>query len=308
MVFVWAGCSPPAGNNLETATNRAISTPAPGSNQVFQVKGVIKEIEADGKTVRIRHEEVPNYMPAMVMPFTAKEPKELAGLKAGDEITFRLTVTQDDTWIDQIQKANAPTSATPPTTAGTVTNQSPLDGSLRVVRDLDPLQIGDKLPDYHFTNELGQAVNLAQFQGKALAITFVFTRCPLPNFCPRMSSNFEDAQRQLLAANSTNNPANWQLLTITFDPEFDSPAILKAYAERYRADPKHWSFLTGDPVEISAIAAQFGERFWKEEGALNHNLRTVIIDASGKVQQILQGNLWSADDLVSELKTAAAAK
>ena len=283
MIGVACGCHP-------QPKQPASGTKTPGSNQVFQVKGVVKELKSDS-TVSIRHEEIPNYMPAMVMPFTAKDPRELKGLQPGDAITFRMTVTEEDVWIDQIAKETA-----------TATNQLPARGSFRVVRDVDPLQIGDKLPEYHFTNELGQAVSTSEFKGQALAISFIFTRCPLPTFCPRMSSNLEDAQNKLLSL--PNPPANWRLLTITFDPEFDSPVILKSYAERFKANPSHWSFLTGDLVEISAISDQFGQKFWREEGAINHNLRTVIIDASGRVQTILQGNSWTADDLVAELKKA----
>ena len=143
------------------------------------------------------------------------------------------------------------------------------------MRDVDPLQVGDPLPEYHFTNELGQAVSTAQFKGQALAITFIFTRCPLPNFCPKMSSNFSDTQKLLL--NDKQALTNWHLLTITFDPEFDKPVVLKAYAQRFGADTNHWNFLTGELIDITAIATQFGELFWQEEGAINHNLRTAVL-------------------------------
>jgi protein SCO1/2 len=295
---------------------------AKGSNQVFQVKGVIKELKPDGKTVVIRHEEVPNYMPAMTMPFEAKPPGELKGLAVGDQVEFRMTVTDNDVWIDQLRKigagtgrgsgpgsaaqssaaatTNSPSASTPTASlSGLPTNTGPF----QIMRDLDPLQIGDRLPEYHFTNEQGQAVNTLDFKGQAVAITFIFTRCPLPNFCPRMSTNFEEAQRKLLSM--ANAPTNWHLLTISFDPEFDTPVILKSYAQRYKADPQHWNFLTGPPAATAEIADQFGQRFWREEGAINHNLRTVVIDATGRVQQMFQGNTWTVDDLVSELIKAA---
>jgi protein SCO1 len=264
------------------------------TNQVFEVKGVIKELKSDGKTVEIRHEAVTNYMPAMVMPFEAKNPRELVGLKPGDEVKFRMTVADDDVWIDQIQKL----------TVGNPNQLPSKAGVFHFSRDVEPLQIGDALPEYHFTNELGQAVSTSQFKGDALGITFIFTRCPLPNFCPKMSSNFQEVQNKLSAM--TNGPKNWHLLTISFDPEFDSPEILKAYADRFKADPKHWSFLTGDITEISTMSDQFGQMFWKEEGALNHNLRTAVIDASGRVQKIFQGNNWTTDEMVDEIVKATA--
>ena len=284
------GCSP-SNSDIKRTSPRVSAA----SNQVFQVKGTVKELDSDGKTVTIRHEEIPNYMPAMVMDFTARNPRDLSGLRAGDELTFRLTVTGDDFWIDQISKAGA-----------TPTNSPFTNAPIQIMRDVEPLQIGDPLPEYHFTNELARAVSTSEFKGKAVAITFIFTRCPLPTFCPRMSSNFEEVQKKLLAA--TNAPANWHLLTISFDPEFDSPAIMKSYAQRYQADASHWNFLTGSPLEISGICDQLGQKFWKEEGAINHNLRTAVFDATGRLQQLFQGNSWSADDIIAELTKGASAR
>ncbi|MEY2428648.1 MAG: hypothetical protein QOJ40_1533 [Verrucomicrobiota bacterium] len=280
-----------------TACDRAHETKSrasgPGTNQQrFQVKGVIKELKADGKTVEIRHEEIPNYMPAMTMPFEARDPKELTGLKGGDAVSFRMTVTDTDVWIDQIRKLTPPKP-----------NELPSRSTFRFVRDVEPLQIGDPLPEYHFTNELGRAVSTSQFKGQALAITFIFTRCPLPNFCPLMSNNFGEAQKKLLAM--SNGPTNWHLLTISFDPEFDTPVILKAYAQRYGADPKHWNFMTGDLIDITAISEQFGQMFWREEGALSHNLRTAVVDAAGRVQKIFEGNKWTSEELVAEMVKGA---
>jgi protein SCO1/2 len=282
-------------------------TPSPHApTQTFHVNGVVKDVQNGGKTVSIRHQEITNYMPAMTMPFDVKDVKESKGLRPGDAVSFRLNVTDNDSWIDQIRVLDAtpPFTNAPPGVAQPVSNldtyiSSP-SAALRVVQ---PLAVGDPLPDYQFTNQLAQPIRTTQFKGQALAITFVFTRCPLPNFCPRMSSNFADAQKKLLT--TPNAPTNWHLLTITFDPEFDTPKILKAYATRFEADPKHWSFLTGDTADITAIAQQFGETFWTEQGSINHNLRTIIISSSGRIQNIITGNNWSADDLVEELTKAS---
>ena len=228
-------------------------------------------------------------------------------MKPGDAVSFRLTVTDTDSWIDQLQPVPASSPGSNPAGSGTnsvaATSQTKTDGL--VIRPADPLQVGDALPEYHFTNELGQAVSTKQFKGQAVAITFIFTRCPLPNFCPRMTSNFADAQKKLLAR--PNGPTNWQLLTISFDPEFDTPAILKSHAERLEADPERWQFLTGAPSEITALSQQVGQTFWREEGALNHNLRTVVVDSAGRIQKIITGNTWTSDELVEELVKAASA-
>jgi protein SCO1/2 len=174
----------------------------------------------------------------------------------------------------------------------------------RFVRDVEPLAIGDPLPDYRFTNELGEPVHLHQFHGQALAITFVFTRCPYPTFCPRMSGNFHEAEEKLCQL--TNAPTNWHLLTVSFDPEFDTPVRLKAYAENYGYDSRHWNFLSGELIEVTALADGLGMEFWHDAtGSLNHNLRAAVVDPQGRVQKIFVGNKWTSDDLVAEILRAS---
>ena len=123
--------------------------------------------------------------------------------------------------------------------------------------------------------------------------------------CPRLSQNFSETQKKLKEV--PNAPTNWHLLTISFDPEKDTPAVLKNYAGRFGYDPQHWSFLTGDLMEITAIAEQFGQMFWREGGSISHNVRTVVIDANGKVQKVIAENKWTSDQLVEEIVKAAAA-
>jgi protein SCO1/2 len=259
----------------------------------FQVQGVVIELMPDEKTVRIKHEEIPGYMAAMTMPFEVRDTKELAGLEAGDRVAFRMLVTDDDGWIDQIRKLPRPTTNNPPTS-----------GAFRFVRDVEPLNPGDLLPEYRFTNQLGQAIRTTQFRGQVLAITFIFTRCPFPTFCPRTMENFAEAQRKLLAR--TNGQTNWHLLTLSFDPDFDTPAVLKAYGASYGQDPRHWMLATGALIDVTAIAEQLGLSFWREEGGgISHNLRTAVIDAAGRVQKVLVGNKWTGEELVAEMSKAA---
>jgi protein SCO1/2 len=268
---------------------------APGTNQqTFQVKGVVVSLKPSEKSVVIKHEEIPGYMPAMTMPFDVRDTNELAGLSPGDTVAFRMLVTDTEGWIDRIRRLGS-------------TNLPPTTGHFRMVRDVEPLNPGDRLPEYHFTNQLGQAFSTTNFAGQALAITFLFTRCPFPTFCPLMASDFFETQQKLQAAAS--GPTNWHLLTISFDPEFDKPAVLKGYAERYRYDPARWTFATGDLVEITAIAEQFGLNFWHDEtGSISHNLRTAVVDASGRVQKIFTGNTWKSEELAAEMTQAAKLK
>lgn len=264
----------------------------PTNQEIHSASGIVIEVKPAEKQVTIKHGDIPGYMPAMTMPFDIKDTNELTGLQPGDPVSFQLIVSNNYGWIDQIQKT------------GPRTNVLPTTGPFHVVRDVEPLNEGDLLPEYHFTNQLGQLISTEQFKGQALAINFLFTRCPFPNFCPLMANNFEETQKKLLVM--PNAPTNWHLLTISFDPEFDTPAVLQKYAEAHNADPRRWSFATGALIDVTAIGEQFGLTFWKEQaGIISHNLRTVVIDPSGRVQKIFTGNDWQPADLVAEIVKAA---
>lgn len=274
------------------------SAPANTKTNFYFVKGVIKELKPDGRTAIIEHEAIPNYMDAMTMPLRVKNTNELASLHPGDQVFFRMVVTDFEGWIDQVTK----TGTAPPAVSTNASETKPKK-SFRRVRDVLPLNIGDAVPDYPLTNHLGQAISLGQFKGQALALTFIFTRCPFPEFCPRMGNNFQATAKKLAAL--PNSPTNWHLLSITFDVEFDTPSVLKGYAARYPADPAHWSYATGAQIEIDALTEQFGLGFAREGTIFNHNLRTVVIDAAGRVQSILIGNEWKPEELIAELVKAA---
>ena len=301
-VVLLAGAAISCRENTQTAVPARV--PVIATNQVatnlqtFFVRGVVEELMPDGKTAVVKHEAIPNYMEAMTMPLEVKEPKELAGLQPGDVIFFRMLVTKDDAWIDRVTKiGKAATAAEKPQT------------TFRRVREVEPLKVGDLMPNYPFTNELGQAVSLQEFKGQAVGFTFIFTRCPFPTFCPRMSENFANAYKQLSAR--PDGPKNWRLLSISFDPAYDTPATLKAYARRYQYDPQKWSFVTGALIEIDAITEQFGLEYFREAGSsfnFNHKLRTVVVDAQGRVQQVFVGNEWKVDDFVAEMVKATAAQ
>jgi protein SCO1/2 len=259
--------------------------------QTFQVKGEVKELKADGKTVVIAHEAIPNFMAAMTMPFKASEPKELAGLRVGDWVSFRLRVTEKESSIDQITRLGHAVVQEERTSGASLSSKKQAEAS-------EPIRA------YPFTNELGQAVRLNDFKGQALAIAFFFTRCPLPEFCPRLSKNFAEAQQKLAAA--TNAPANWHFLSVTFDPDFDTPQVLKSYGQLYQYDPRHWSFLTGPADKLRELAEGSGVQFERDGPTFNHNFRTLIIDAAGGLQMIFPTSGDLSDSIVTEILKAAA--
>jgi protein SCO1 len=260
-------------------------------SQIFLAKGVVQSINRAEQRIVIQHEAISNYMGAMTMPFKVKTAGVLAGLQDGDEISFQLHVTETESWVDQIVKAG--TSAVPVKT--------PTNVELATAVAALPAH---PLLYYKFTNELGQAVSLNDFRGQALAVTFFYTRCPLPDYCPRLSKNFQEASQKL--ESMAVAPTNWHCLSISFDTEFDSPDMLKAYGESYQYDPNHWSFLTGPPDKIGELARACGMSYQRDGNTFNHDFRTLIIDAAGHLQMIFPTTGDLSDQIVAELVKAAA--
>ena len=292
-----ATCGLSCRKNESAAPSQTAPAAANTNLQIFQVKGVIKELFPEKKKVLLDHEDIPNYMEAMTMMLDVKDAKELAGLQPGDSVSFRMLVTDDDGWIDQLKKLDGPRTPLPSEPS-----------SFRRVREVEPLAVGDKMTDYTFTNTLGRAVRLSDFKGQALAFTFIFTRCPFPTFCPRLSSSMESVQQQLTTMK--DGPTNWHLLSITIDPDYDTPARLAEYAKRYHADAARWDFVTAPLIDITAIGEQFGLQFWRSNPSepINHNVRTVVVDAAGHVRWITPDTDWKADALVEQMVKAARVK
>jgi protein SCO1/2 len=255
----------------------------------FAGRGVVKEVRAAKSEVVVRHEEIPGYMMAMTMPFTVREPQLLGPLQPGDRISFRLRVTEREDWIDQIKVlSSGPPPAPEPPPAGPT---------------LDPFQPGDPLPDLTFIDERGRPLRLAEFRGQALAFTFIYTRCPLPKFCPLLSQKFRAVQT-ILAADATA-PRNWRLLSLTIDPTHDTPEALRQYATAQQVDPEHWCFATGELRDLTVLALRCGVSFWEADGTIVHNVRTVLVDPSGRVVRVIAENEWTPEEVARELRAAA---
>ena len=166
-------------------------------------------------------------------------------------------------------------------------------------------QKGETAPDFRFLNQDGRPIHLAQFRGEPLLLTFIYSRCPLPDYCVRMSNNFAEVAKIL----QRSNPAAFaklQMLSITLDPEFDDPKVLRAYGKNYAGavDPnlKHWSFATASPAEIRKTAEYFGLSYEKQSGQVIHNLRTALLDADGNISELYLGNQWKPADVAAQLQ------
>jgi protein SCO1/2 len=268
----------------------------PEAREVHTARGVVREIAADRRKAVIRHEAITNYMAAMTMEFNVRDTNELAGVAVGDTITFRLTATDDTHWIDRIARVAAAA------TKGSAT-ESP-NARVTTIVELKP---GDVMPDYELLAEDGRRVRFSEFRGKALALTFFFTRCPLPDFCPRMGKNFAQARELILA--TVHAPTNWQFLSISFDPEFDKPAMLVSYANFYRAgNADRWLFAAASTNVLAELAPRLDLMVNREAGgSISHNLRTVVLDGQGRIRRQFDGNQWTAEELAREVIRASAA-
>ena len=263
--------------------------------QTYEVKGVIREVKPDGITGLIQHEAISNYMEAMTMLFRAQASNELAGLQPGDLVTFRLSVTEERSWIDQVRKTG-------------LTNRSAAPIAMEPPPETprQPINVVAGLSAFTFTNEFGQPVSFKQFQGQAIGLTFFFTRCPLPEFCPRLAKNFSSATKKLEALPS--GPTNWHFFSISFDTQADSPEVLRRYAKLYDYNSNRWTFLTAPPETIAEVTRNFGFNYKWEGGTFNHQFVTVVIDANGFTQSAWPIGGDTSDNLVGEMVKAAAGR
>lgn len=256
----------------------------------YEARGIIRGFAPDHRTINIEHETILGFMPSMTMPFSVPEPKETADLRMGDAVSFRVVVTDKDSWIDQIKKIEADQvhlpQATPANTPGASVSAR--------------LHEGGAMPAFQLIDQNGKPATLETFRGHPFVLTFIFTRCPLPNFCPRMSQNFAELQKAIQDSSKAFSSA--RLLSISFDPKFDTPAVLKQYAQRERADPAVWTFATGDPEEIQKLTEAFSVLVQPEAGGISHSLATALIDRAGKITKIWRGNGWKPSEVIAAIE------
>lgn len=273
-----AGCKPESSAPPVTTT----------TNQTYSVSGVVEAIPPDHRHATIKNEKIPGYMAAMTMDFSVRDTNALNGIAPGDKIDFTLVVTADDDWIENIHQTGKAGVTTPPG------------------RNLaEPeLSVGDTLPDYEFLSAADQPVRFSDFRGSAVAFTFFFTSCPLPEYCPRMNRNFSEARK--LLSTGTNAVKNWEMLSISFDSSFDTPQVLSSYAKLYRGDDtNHWLFAVASTNTLASLAPKVDLNFWRVNGSISHNLRTVVMDGSGKITDQFDGNDWTPQQLADAIRKAA---
>lgn len=256
----------------------------------YTLQGQVLSVALERKEAIIRHEEIPGFMSAMTMPYSVLEAKEYEDLKAGDLITATLIVEPTKAYLQQVKKVG----------------EAPLavadGGAAPAASGFELIKTGAPVPDQTFVNQDGKSVTLSSLRGDAVIVTFIYTSCPMPNFCPLMDQQFAKMQAKL---KENNNLLRAHLLSVSFDPQIDTPPVLKAHAGTLGADPRLWSFVTGDRDEIDKWASGFGvsiSRATNDPRDITHNLRTALLDRQGNLVQVYTGNEWTPEQVLADLR------
>jgi protein SCO1/2 len=248
----------------------------------YELRGQILTVDTARRELTIKHEDIKGFMPGMTMPFKVDDARSLAQRKPGELIRATLVIEDDTGYLKDITSLGQAALTEPPPPPR-----------------VDVLAPGDQVPDNTLLDVDGRAHTLAEWRGKLLAVTFIYTRCPVPDFCPLMDRRFGEVQR--LVAGDAALRGRVRLLSVTFDPEHDTPTVLAAHARKAGADPEVWSFLTGERAELTAFSARFGVTLLPDTThplEIVHNLRTAVVDDRGRVIRILNGNEWTAENVI----------
>jgi len=245
-----------------------ISAGLAGCAKHYRVDGIVLKADPAARTLTVSHRDIPGYMPAMTMPFRVRRAAELTGLRPGMRVRFelaggetrRVRVVQQDT------------------------------GGITLPEPVAKVAVGEPMPDFALIDQQRRTVRLSDFRGRVVAVDFIYTRCPLPEVCPRLSANFARLQRRF--------GARVLLLSITIDPQHDTPPVLAGYAKIWKADPDGWRFLTGSLEEIERVAARFGLVYWPEEGSIVHTSQTGVISRDGRLAAVVEGSTYQAGQLL----------
>ncbi len=262
-----------------------------GDRRQFTLQGQVLSVQADHKQAVIRHEEIKGFMSAMTMPYDVKDAKEFASIKAGDLITATLVVEPTKAYLEQVKKVGDAPLEVPAGTAAPGASSG-----------FELIKTGAPVPNQAFVDQDGKTVSLESFRGSAVIVTFIYTSCPMPTFCPLMDQNFAKMQAKL---KEQNNMLKAHLLSVSFDPQIDTPAVLKAHAQKLGADPRLWSFVTGDRDDVDKWASGFGvsiSRAVNDPRDITHNLRTALLDRQGNLVQVYSGNEWTPEQVLADVR------
>lgn len=258
------------------------------TTQAFTIKGTVLAVDQEKGELTLQHEAIPGFMEAMTMPYKLKNPSIISELHPGDSITATLIATDSSDLLDQI----------------VIIAQAKPD--YKPSYFYHPIQPGDKVPDFKFLNQSNRQIRLAQFRGKVLLLTFIYTRCPVAAFCPRISHNF--AQIDKMLAQDPKLYAKTHLLSVSFDPEYDTPAVLRSYGGSYTGQYTketfaHWDFAAPSKAELPSVLQFFDVGATPEKDhTITHSLSTLVIGPDGKVVKWYPTNEWTPEQIMNDVK------
>ncbi len=287
-----SGCSgePPASANTASESSDSSQTAAAPAVKTYPAKGVFLELVPADRSVFVHHEAIPGFMEEMTMYLKVAEGEDFQSIKVGRQYRFELlvddingTCIQNLVATDEVAESAEPTAElsskwfAPPT-----------------------MKLGDSSPEFVCTASTGETITPALMEDKVWAVTFIFTRCPLPDYCPLMTARFLEVEQTL----SQTGVSNWSLLVITIDPDHDTLEVLNSYRRAYGVESKHVHFCRADAEELRKIGDPLGLKFRADEFPIEHNLRTAVFDAEGRLVEVFSGNQWTAFELVKSMRNA----
>ena len=276
---------------LAAAACRQSTKPAAqGTAERHELRGIVREVDAAHSRITVEHETIPGYMQGMTMPFPVRDdPKVVQILRAGDRIEASLVVDGENFWLEKIlTKGFVGTPAEATEAKSAVVTPEPNRG----------VQVGDAVPDFVLKDQTGATVRLSDLKGEPVAVTFLYTRCPIATACPMTTAKFSKLDAMLAEAKLG------RLLTVTVDPEHDTPEVLADYAKKAGADPKRWKFLTGSPEAVARVASSFGVIYYSEHGQIVHSLAVAVVDPKGRLATIYYGESWEPEHLLRDIRNA----
>lgn len=271
-------------------SQKEVQTQQAQQTRRYELKGKVISIDKTQKQLVVDGEEIPGFMSAMTMPYSVKDARLLDSLGPGDQITAQVVVSNDSAWLENIVVVKK----------GEET-KSPPSSQLHVPQE------GEEVPNFALLNQDDKRIELRDYRGKFLLITFIYTRCPFPDFCPLMTHNFAEIEKAL--AKNPQDYSKTHLLTISFDPEYDTPQVLRAYGAKYLLQQgkhafDHWEFAVTPEADLKRIDAIFGISSEKEKGLLAHSLSTAMISPDGKIYKWYYSSLWEPKDVLKDLASS----
>ena len=272
-----------------------ITTMAFAADKEYTVKGMVLRSDPANRSFVVSHEKIVGLMDSMIMPFDVRAVSDLDGVVPGAVVEFTLVVGEKSAYATSVVVHRYQSVEQDPRTARRLAVMRQMAGLAS-----KPLEVGAQVPDFTLIDQARQRVTLSSLAGKVLAVNFIYTRCALPQFCLRVSNNFGVLQKRF----QKELGRDLVLVTITFDPQRDTPEALATYGSQWKADPKTWHFLTGPVADVRKVCALFGVEYFPDEGLMNHSLRTAVIDRRGKIVASIEGNAYTPEQLGDLVLTA----